>query len=284
MNEHPLQRPTLVRFAQCLAQGRPREAEAVLHQALAVEPNLPKVHVALARLRWPGPGYQAWLGWLHRTLQPRLYLEIGVEKGESLALVQPATRVIGVDPAPIGDPLARCPAPAQLYRQPSEAFLAAPPADCGLQEQGFDLAFVDGDHRFEGVLDDVIGLAAWAAPGALVVLHDTLPLNVLTAARERRSGFYTGDGWKILPCLRALCPALRIVTLPVAPSGLTLIAGLGADVAALRERREDIVQAYADVDAARAVDRPEATLGPLGVNDFEAVGRWLGEAGVRRAP
>ncbi|RYF39625.1 MAG: class I SAM-dependent methyltransferase, partial [Comamonadaceae bacterium] len=262
MKAHPLEQPTLLQAGLLVARGRTAAAEAVLRQALAQEPNLPRVNLALARMRWPGPDYRYWMGWLHRALQPAVYLEIGVEKGESLALARPPTRAVGVDPAPLGDPLAGCCVPAQLYRQSSADFLRAPPQDCALRPSGFDLAFVDGDHRFESVLDDFIGVESWAAPGALVVLHDTLPLTTLTAARERQSGFYTGDGWKIVPCLRALRPGLRTVTLPVAPTGLTLVARLDAASGVLRERRADILDSYAGLYAARVVERPEAVMGP----------------------
>lgn len=281
MTAHPLEQPTLLQARLLVARGQAQAAEGVLRLALAQEPNLPRVNLALARLRWPGPDYRHWLGWLHNELRPALYLEIGVEKGESLALAQPPSQVVGVDPAPVGDPLARCATAAQLYRQPSAQFLRAPPVDCALHQGGFAMAFIDGDHRFESVLDDLIGLEAWAAPGALVVLHDTLPLTTLTAARERRSGFYTGDGWKIVPCLRALRPQLRVVTLPVAPSGLTLVAGLQPGSTVLRERRADILASYADLDAARVVQRPEAAMGPLGVNAPEWVRRWLLDGGVQ---
>ena len=278
--EHPLQRPTITRFARLMVRGRQAEAEAALQVALAVEPNLPLVHLALARLLWPGPDYRHWLAWLHHELRPGLYLEIGVEKGESLALARAPTHVIGVDPAPIGDPLAGCSAPAKLYRQTSAQFLAAPPADSGLHSGGFDLAFVDGDHRFESVLDDLIGVETWAAPGALLVLHDTWPLNELTAAPQRNSGFYSGDGWKIVPCLRALRPDLKVITLPIAPTGLTLIAGLHPRSGVLRERRSDILQAYAQLDAARAIEHAETTLGPVGVNDADWVRQWLQQGRV----
>ena len=54
MNAHPLEQPILMRFEQLMAQGEVTKAMAVLHQTLAQEPNLPRVHVALAGLRWPG--------------------------------------------------------------------------------------------------------------------------------------------------------------------------------------------------------------------------------------
>lgn len=278
MNAHPLESPTLLRFELLMAQGDAAKAEDVLHQALAQEPNLPRVHVALAQLRWPGPQYREWLGWLHCALKPAIYVEIGVEKGESLALAQAPTQAIAIDPAPIGDPLAHCTAHTRLYQQTSADFLRAPPADCGLSSQGFNLAFIDGDHRFEGVLDDFIRLEAWAAPGAVMVLHDTLPLNALTASPKRQTGFYTGDGWKMVPCLRGLRPQLRVVTLPVAPTGLTLVTGLDPASTVLAKRRDDVLASYAALGAEQMVARPDFAARPMGVNDYDWVRRWLAGA------
>jgi hypothetical protein len=114
-----------------------------------------------------------------------------------------------------------------------------------------------------------------------VVVRDTLPLTPLTAAHERCTSFHTGDRWKIVPCLRALRPQLHIVTLPSAPGGLTLIAGLDPQSPVLRERRDAIVECYARLDATRAVERPDVVLGPLAVNEPGWVSRWLRDAGVR---
>lgn len=102
MNPHELETAALRQSRRWLAQGQRREAEASLRQALAREANLPGVHAALAQLRWPGPDYRAWLAWLHQHLQPQVYVEIGVEAGHSLALVQPGSRVLAIDPAPVG--------------------------------------------------------------------------------------------------------------------------------------------------------------------------------------
>ena len=278
MNAHPLERPALLRFGRLMADGDFAGAEAGLRQALVPEPNLPLVHVALARLRWPGPGYRDWLAWLHHQLQPALYVEIGVEKGESLALAQPPTRAIGIDPLPVGEPLARCTAPTQLYPMSSADFFSSPPAGCSLHKQKLNLAFIDGDHRFESVLDDFIRLERWAAPGALIVLHDTLPLTALTASPSRQSGFYTGDGWKIVPCLRGLRPQLRMVTLPVALTGLTLVTGLDPASTLLTERREDILATYAGLAADQVVERPDFAARPLGDNNFDWVRRWLNDS------
>lgn len=280
MKSPRLQRPALIQSRLRLRRGDTGGARNALEQVLALDPDLAHAHLALSRLRWPGPEYHTVLGWLHELLQPALYLEIGVERGLSLALARPPTRAVGVDPAPLGDPLAGCRVPVQLYTMPSTRFLDEPPAGCALHGQGFNMAFVDGDHRFETVLDDFIALERWAAPGALVVLHDTLPLDTLTAASARSTSFYSGDGWKLVPCLRALRPGLRMVTLPVSPTGLTLVAGLDPGSRTLRMRRQDILDSYAQVDAKRAVERTQAVMGPLGINRREWVAQWLREAGV----
>ncbi|WP_018411627.1 class I SAM-dependent methyltransferase [Methyloversatilis thermotolerans] len=271
---HPLEEEALRRFRRLMARGQRDAAEACLQDVLVREPNLPGVHVALTRLRWPGPDYVFWLAWFHAQLAPRLYLEIGVEKGTSLALAGPSTRVVGVDPAPIGDPLQQCRADARLYRQTSAEFFAAVPAESGLEPGGFDLAFIDGDHRFETVLDDFIAAERHAAPGAVLLLHDTLPLNALTAGRERRTGFYTGDGWKIVPCLRGLRPDLCIMTVPAAPTGLTVVTGLDPSSHVLLERLPWIRETYAALPPDCAVRAPQPLLA-LGVNDTEWMAQWL---------
>lgn len=94
--------------------------------------------------------------------------------------------------------------------------LAALPPESGLLEAGFDLAFIDGDHPFVSVLADFIAL------------HDILPLTAAAAAPQRQTAFYTGDGWKIIPCLRALRPDLWVYTIPTAPTGRLTISALNA--------------------------------------------------------
>lgn len=277
---HPLETAGLRRWRRLRAEGRHEAAEAVLWDALAQEPNLPGVQVALARLRWPGPGYQQWLGWFHERLRPRVYLEIGVERGDTLRLAGAGTLAIGVDPSPQGDPLSRCTGEAQLHRCSSAAFFADPPADSELATRGFDLAFIDGDHAFDSVLDDFIGAERLAAPGAVLLLHDTVPLTAETAGREQRTGFHTGDGWKLLPCLRALRPDLRVMTIPCAPSGLTVVTNLAPRSAVLLERRAAIREAYAALPPGAAIEAPERLLA-LGLNDSAWVGRWLSAAGGR---
>jgi hypothetical protein len=102
-----------------MLQGEVDHAQAVLRQALAIEPDLPRFQVALTRLRWPGLDYQSMADVAAPGVMPGVYIEIGVDRGESFALTRWPTRVIGVDPMPIGDVLACCTTPTQLYEQRS---------------------------------------------------------------------------------------------------------------------------------------------------------------------
>ena len=274
MTPHPLELAAMRQYRRWMAMSNPAQAETSLRRMLAREANLPAAHSALARLRWPGPDYRAWLAWLHRHLTPRVYVEIGVESGASLSLVQPDTRVIAIDPEPVGEPLRACPGYGQLFAQTSAEFMAQSCELSGLSETGFNLAFIDGDHRFESVLDDFIALERHSAPGAVVVLHDTLPLTESTSGGERHTGFYSGDAWKVVPCLRALRPDLRLTTLPTAPTGLTVVTGLDPTSHVLETRRELIHQVYARLPSTHAVTRPH-TLFNLGRNDPEWLAGWL---------
>ena len=274
MTPHPLDTAAMRHYRRWMAKGNRMQAETSLRHMLAREANLPAAHSALARLRWPGQDYRAWLAWLHRHLNPKVYVEIGVEAGISLALVQRGTQVIAIDPSPVGDPLHNCPSSGQLFVQTSADFFAKVPARSGLTLTGFNLAVIDGDHRFESVLNDFIALERHAAPGAVVLLHDTLPLTESTSGGERHTGFYSGDAWKIVPCLRALRPDLRLTTLPTAPTGLTVITGLTPTSTILQERQTLIHQVYASLPSAHAVAHPHALFN-LGNNDPAWLERWL---------
>ena len=275
--QHPLEVKALANARRQFRHGDAAGARDTLRQALAMEPNLPEVHVALARLRWPGPDFRFWLTWFHQQLRPGRYVEIGVERGDSLALVQPHTHTIAIDPAPKGDPLKRSAGPVQLQTTTSEAFFAGLAPDSDLARNGFDLAFIDGDHRFESVLADFMALERLARPGAVILLHDTVPLNATTASRDHRTGFYTADGWKIVPCLLGLRPDLRIITVPTAPSGLTVVTRLDPHNTRLQERLPAIHEAYRPLPCDRALASPQATFN-LGVNDPAWMAGWLQHA------
>lgn len=196
-------------------------------------------HDAEAARRMPGPDYRAVLGWLHEELAPLVYVEIGVLHGDTLRLAGAETVAVGVDPAPRIE--LALPPNARLWPMTSTEFFRRGELG-GLGAVG--LAFVDGLHLFEQTLRDVCGLAGHMAPGGVIALHDTIPLNAETSTRARRTEFHTGDVWKAVVYLQARCPGLQLVTLPAAPSGLTLVRGFEGPM----ELDEEGLRAVADLE------------------------------------
>src|SRR5207302_503530 len=91
---------------------------------------------------------------LHRILQPRRYLEIGIRHGRSLALA--SCESVGVDPDPqLEVELGRA---TRVVEQTSDDFFQQ------YRGEPFDLIFVDGMHLFECVLRDLINSERAATP------------------------------------------------------------------------------------------------------------------------
>jgi len=189
---------------------------------------------------WGDVSKHALLAWLHRWLQPALYLEIGVDQGVSLACASgPA---IGVDPRPELKLTAELPPTARIVASSSDAFFAQQ-AQALLQPLP-ELAFIDGMHLFEFALRDLIHTEARMAPWGLIVIDDIFPCHPVQAHRRRRSGSWTGDVWKLLPVLRQIRPDLTLLCLNAHTTGLLLIAGLDAANSALAEAYPELVRQY----------------------------------------
>ena len=179
--------------------------------------------------------YYELLAWIHERLKPDLYVEIGVHEGRSLAIVQPGTRSVGVDPEPnVAEPPPLC----TLVTATSDEFFADPRA---LRGQPIDLAFADGLHWWEQTLRDVANLEQYASPDGVILIHDCNPVDEVTSARERTTIFWSGDVWKTVVALRRFRPDLSVHTVDVAPTGLAIVAGLDPTNTVLHDRYDEIV-------------------------------------------
>ena len=193
------------------------------------------------------------LAWLHRWLQPALYLEIGVDQGVSLACATgPA---IGVDPRPELKLSAELLPTARIVASSSDAFFANQAA--ALLQPAPKLAFIDGMHLFEFALRDLLNTERVMAPWGLVVIDDIYPCHPVQAHRRRRSSSWTGDVWKLVPILRQQRPDLTLLCLNAHTTGLLLIAGLDTDAAAAGNA--SLAAAYPNlVRHWRPIDEPPA--------------------------
>lgn len=181
------------------------------------------MHEIVASMRFPGPNYYEVLRWLHEELKPKTYLEIGVFRGNFLKLAIPPAVALGIDPFPEVDD--SWSAQTRILSITSKEFFARHTLREFFGIDCFSLAFVDGLHQFEQAIDDIFHLEAYAQPESVIAVHDTIPLDEKTSARERRTMFHTGDVWKVIPFLKFHRPDLEVITVRTGPSGLTLIGG-----------------------------------------------------------
>ena len=179
----------------------------------------------------------------HEVLEPQRYLEIGVYKGHSLALAGPQIRVVGVDPEPMVADLGDN---AVVVSATSDDFFAD--ADLlGLLGGPIDLAFVDGLHLYEQALRDVANVERNSDPDGVILIHDCLPIDAATSAREQTSMVWSGDVWKVVVALRRYRPDLTVTTVDVEPTGLAVVSGLDPYNTGLFDRYDEIVGGLRDL-------------------------------------
>lgn len=177
---------------------------------------------------------------MHAGLEPRRYLEIGVRRGRSLRLAECAA--VGVDPEPV---LEERPRPQhRIFETTSDAFFRDLATEV-LAAEAPDLVFIDGMHLFEYALRDFINVERWSGPDTLVVIDDMYPNHPVQASRERSTGVWTGDVWKLSRVLRERRPDLLLLPLNTAPTGLLVVAGLDPENRVLSDCYEELVGLYA---------------------------------------
>jgi hypothetical protein len=215
---------------QCYAAAAAREhgqtAAAVEYcrAALAADPNCRPAHELLAAIELPGEYYLKLLERIHAHLRPLTYVEIGIYTGASFALAGAPTAAIGIDPEPR---LASPPSPRhRIFRQTSDAFFAEHDVVGLFGGVPVELALIDGMHHFEFALRDFVNLERHAARHGTILVHDCYPIDATSSARERLTGFWSGDVWRMVLALRKWRPELALHTVAVPPTGLAVVRNL----------------------------------------------------------
>jgi hypothetical protein len=216
------------------------QAVRCCEQALELDYDRMDVHELLMRMFMHGEHYSELLLRLHRHLRPRTYVEIGVETGATLRLVQSGTLALGIDPQPAIT--SELPAGVRLFSETSDDFFAKRDVRAELSGAAVDLAFIDGMHHFEYALRDFMHLELFCARDATILIHDCFPHDRRTALRQRETYFWTGDVWRLIVLLKKYRPDLSIHTIATPPTGLAIIRGMdpaskfiAANLAALGE-------------------------------------------------
>jgi len=160
---------------------------------------------------------------VHDRVRPAVYLEIGVHEGHSFHLASPTVTAVGVDPGM--DLQFAAPEGAQLFHETSDAFFAEYATEA-FADSPVDLAFLDGLHHWDQTLRDFAHTEQHSDAGGCILIHDCLPIDAETSARERSTVVWSGDVWKVVVWLRRHRPDLQVTTLDVGPTGLAIVTGL----------------------------------------------------------
>ena len=248
-------------------------ARQCCERTLSLAPDLNPAHELLSVLTLPGAIYFDLLPRIHSHLRPRTYVEIGVSKGDSITLVRPETRAIGIDPEPrVKVPLG---ANTSIHAATSDNYFANHDVPAELGGLPIDLAFIDGMHQFEFALRDFINIERHCSAQSTILIHDCYPLTRLTAEREPKTLFWSGDIWRLILILRKYRPELRVNVIATAPTGLGVVRGLDPASKVLSERMHEIVSEYLALDYS-VLDADKAGMLALYPNDWERIKTLLG--------
>ncbi len=237
-------------------------------RALELDLQFAAAHELIGGLFMHGEDYLHVLRRLHQYLQPRTYLEIGVEDGHSLRLVQPGTTALGVDPQPaIAAPL---PEGARVFAETSDDFFARHDVRAELGGRPVDLALIDGMHHFEYALRDFINLERLCGSESIILIHDCFPHDRVTARRERALAFWSGDVWRLVVLLKKYRPDLSIQTVATPPSGLGIVRRLDPSSRVLEQNLQRLCDEFLALDY-DFLDKDRAAALNLFPNDWDRI-------------
>jgi hypothetical protein len=227
------------------------------------EPKPPPPPPALPKLNAPPDAevtrgarpYLDVLADLHRLVAPKLYLEIGVRRGNSLSLAQ--CKSIAVDPYP---ELASRRNDLDLYTVTSDDFFFFNAKTAITQP--IDFAFIDGMHLAEFVYRDFMNLEPYMSPNGVIVIDDVLPNHPLQAGRKRETANWCGDVWRFADTLATLRRDLKLTWLDSSPTGLLIVSQLKRDNRALFNQYNRMVNRLNNAPAPPSVLKREKAIPP----------------------
>lgn len=178
----------------------------------------------------------SFLALLHQALQPRGYLEVGVQLGGSLALAQcPA---VGIDPNPLINAVGQ----QVIFTMTSDQFFSEHRPI--LDTLSLDIVYLDGSHLFEDTLRDFMNVERYANRNTVVVFDDVLPYNAGIGMRAQPPGDWCGDVWKIPTILEAIRPDLNKLLVDAWPVGAYVVWNLDPANTFLEERYDEILEDF----------------------------------------
>lgn len=188
--------------------------------------------------------YKTFLPSLHEEIRPLTYVEIGIRHGYSLSL-SPAAIKVAIDPNYGAQEMQFEVPNTSFFKMASDDFFAR----YDLEEVvggSFDLAYIDGLHKFEYALRDFINLEKYSSRRSVIIVDDVIPRNEDEASREPTGGSWTGDVWKIIDCFRVYRPDLAkgMILARSEPTGCLIITNPNASNKNLSLCYDEIMDRY----------------------------------------
>lgn len=241
----------------------------------ALRPFLPPTDLLTSRCQNEGLEpkdfhYLVSLQKIHQMLNPKLYLEIGIYEGKSLALAR--CQAVGIDPDfEIRYPLI---APTRIVKQTSDTFFKYETRCQNWLKRGVDLAYIDGMHLADFVIRDFMNIEKYASERGVILIDDVCPDLLQMIGREREYVTWCGDVYKSIPILRKYRPDLRIDVFEAFSNrfrkGLAIISGLDKKSRVLEEAYDDIEkEIFSEDHIPESVDELEKLVGLKPISELD---------------
>ena len=204
---------------------------------------------------------------IHAHLQPSTYVEIGVAEGYSFTQTLPSTHAVGIDPHPKIE--SHRPG-AEIFLLESDDFFATHDLRAVFDGQPVDIAFIDGMHHFECALRDFMNVERYCDDSSTIIVHDCNPIDRESSGRTGVPGYWSGDVWKLILCLKQYRPDLAISVVDCPPTGVGIVTGLDPTSTVLQDHYDEIYEAFIDLDYSVLAEEKEKKLN-LVPNDWGLV-------------
>ncbi|MGI9253793.1 MAG: hypothetical protein ACR2J8_08600 [Thermomicrobiales bacterium] len=192
----------------------------------------------------PGPTVMEYLRHIDAVLRPAVVLLLGSDAAP--VFVRDDAVVVAIDLAPSREAAALARAgQIVLLREPAESACTAVAIGAVLEAREVDFVWIADERHFRGLLRAFIDCERMASPYGAIAIGHVLPRTAQAARRSPTPGgdVWSGEAWRIVPCLRRWRPNLMLDLHDATPDGILVVTGLDPADRTLDDRYDEIIAA-----------------------------------------